>query len=268
MLKAIDTAGFASELPDAASCEQVPLPTGESLEFLSLPVPDPIGDAPPPAVDAVAHLAAVAASWAATRAPDAGAAPRPTSPAFVQVPLYGCHVVWTPGRAAAIGPPERLDDLRGALIEFAAREAELRNAERRTAALLEGIDADAAVAFAIDDRPVARRDDLTARYREAVSIRRRLTDLAPAIHAPPVHPPTLAAQLAERLRDRTRLADRHEQAIDRADLAERVTEACGSRAAELAIARRQLGLEWAIVVLLVVQTTLLLVEFLGAQGTP
>jgi hypothetical protein len=268
MLKAIDNTGSASGLPDAAACEQVSLPTGESLEFLSLPVPDPIGDAPRPAVDAVAHLAAVAASWAAAQALDAGGASRPTSPAFVQVPLYGCHVIWTPARAAAIGPPERLDDLRCALIEFAAREAELRDAERRTATLLDGIEADAALAFATDQRLLARRDDLAARYREAVSVRRRLAVISPAVHAPAVHPPTLAAQLSERLRDRTRLAERHEHAVEQADLAERVTEACGSRATELTIARRQLGLEWAIVVLLVVQTALLLVELLGAQGTP
>jgi hypothetical protein len=268
MLKAIANAGSVSGLPEEASCEQFPLPTGEPLEILSLPVAETGGEPSAPPGAAVAHLAAVAASWASAPALDTGGAPWPAPPAAVQVPLYGCHVIWTPARAAAIGPPDRLDDLRGALIEFAAREAELRDAERRTAVLLEGIEVDAAVAFAIDERLLARGDDLAARYREAVSIRRRLADLAPAVHAPPVHPPTLVAQLSERLRDRTRLAERHEHAVDRADLAERVTEVCGSRATELAIARRQLGLEWAIVVLLVVQTTLLLVELLGGQGTP
>ena len=92
--------------------------------------------------------------------------------------------------------------------------------------------------------------------------------IAPAVHAPPVHPPTLASQLCERLRDRTRLAERHEFAVDRAELAERLYEACGQRAAEFGIARRQMGLEWAIVVLLVIQTALLLVDLLAWRGTP
>lgn len=90
----------------------------------------------------------------------------------------------------------------------------------------------------------------------------------PVVHAPPLHPPTLASQLGERLRERTRLVERHEFATQQAELAERVAEACGQRALEAGIARRQLGLEWAIVVLLVVQTALLVVELLSQRATP
>ncbi len=265
MLKAIAGGdGGEENLPAGATVERLEIYRGESLELLVIPGAEPIATVDQQS-DAIAHVAAVATTWVDAAGASGDAVPRAAGPRPVSVPLYGCHVVWSPRRAAVMGPPGRLADLRAALAEFAGCEAELRDAERRAATLLDGIDADAAVAFAIDVWPAGRRDGLTARYREAVSIRRQLALLAAAVHAPPVHPPTLAAQLSERLRDRTRLSERHEHAVDKADLAERVTEACGSRAAELAIARRQLALEWAIIVLLVAQTALLMVELL-AQG--
>ncbi len=267
MLKAMDgdDAGEAA-LPAGTITERLNLPGGDPLELLVIPVAEPGGPAGRHGDDS-AHLAAVATAWVMAAEPCGDAFPPAAGSVPVSVPLYGCHVVWSPRRAGVIGPPTKLADLRAALVEFATREADLRDAERRVVTLLDGIDADAAVAFAIDERPIARRDELTARYREGVSIRRRLALLAGAIHAPPVHPPTLTAQLAERLRDRTRLAERHEHALDKADLAERVTEACGSRAADLAIARRQMALEWAIVVLLVAQTAILVVELLARGRT-
>ena len=252
-----------SGLPAGAGVERLPLAAGEEVELATLAVPeaDERGAANG---DAQTHLAALAAAWVAAAAPAAGLA----AAGPVNVPLYGCHVVWSPTRAAVVGPASRLGQLRAALVEFAAREADLRDAEQRAARLLDGSEADAAVTFASDERLTSRGADAAARYREAISIRRRLAGLSPAIHAPPVHPPTLASQLGERLRDRTRLAERHEQAVEKAELVERVAEACGQRAADLVIARRQLALEWAIVALLVAQTVLLLVDALASRGTP
>lgn len=260
-----------STLPPGARLDRLELPSGETLELLLITVADE-GSATG-AEDDGARQAAVAGGWVARVADAPVAAPaRPSpsspTPSLVTIPLYGCHVVWAPGRAAVVGPAAKLELLEAAVVEFAEREAVLREAERRTTALLDGLEGDAAVAFAIDERPVARQPAIAERYRETVAVRRRLALLAPAIHAAPVHPPTLASQLGERLRDRARLVERHELANDRADLAERVCETCGQRAADVAIARRQLALEWAIVVLLVAQTALLIVELLGRRGTP
>jgi hypothetical protein len=245
-------------LPAGASLERLSLPTGELLELATLTWAESGGATP---LSEATDLAADAAEWVAASQPVARA------PA-VGVPLYGCHVAWAPGRALVSGPPSRLPQLRAALLEFAAREAELADAERRAALLLDGGTADAAAAFAVDERLTSRHAIAAARYREAIAVRRRLADLSAAIHAPPVHPPTLASQLGERLRDRTRLAERHEHAVEKAELGERVAETCGQRAADLVIARRQLALEWAIVVLLVAQTALLLVDILASRGAP
>jgi hypothetical protein len=247
-------------LPAAATLERLPLPPGEVLELATLPVAT-ADQGSGANGDETAHLAGVAASWVAA-APATAAAVSP-----VNVPLYGCHVVWAPGRAAAVGPASRLAQLREALLEFAAREAELRDAERRAAHLLAGTEADAAATFVFANQPADHGNLAAARYREAVAVSSRLAGLSAAVHAPPVHPPTLASQLGERLRDRTRLAERHGQAVETAELVERVAEACGQRAVEFVIGRRQLALEWAIVALLVAQTALLLVDVLASRGT-
>jgi len=246
-------------LPPGASWSDRRLQTGEVLEVLSVPLdaaaPPPAGlNAVPDATDDVIRHWLTAAS--ATQA------------AVVSVPLYGCHVAWTAGRAAVHGPRDRLAALEEAVGEFADVEAELRAVEARGKALLEALDTDLAMSLAIEPHVPDRRAESAARHREAVAVARRLAVLAPLAHAPPLHPPTLASQLGERLRERTRLVERHEFATQRAELAERVAEACGQRALEVGIARRQIGLEWAIVILLVVQTVLLVVELLAQRAAP
>lgn len=245
-------------LPAEASLRRVALACNEELLVLMVPLPDDQeGNAAP---DPAFFIATVTA-WAAGVDPHAA-----TSPPVVTVPLYGCHVAWTPGRAAVVGPVVRLEGLLAAVSDFASREAELRQLERQCADLVATLEGDAAHAFEFDERALSQRNGLAGRFREAVAVRGRLAVLAPAVHAPPVHPPTLASQLGERLRDRTRLAERHEFAVDRAELAERLYEACGQRISEFGIARRQLALEWAIVVLLVIQTALLVIDLLTGRG--
>lgn len=249
-----------SGLPATASCVARTLPTGEVLEVLSVPIedgaspPSSRADAGPDAIEEIVRR------WSTE-----AASPQAQ---IVFVPLYGCHVTWTSGRAAVCGPGDRLGLLEAAVAEFAGIEADLRTGERRATSLLETLESDVSASLSIEPTMPDRRAELAARHREAVAVARRLSLLAPLVHAPPVHPPTLASQLGERLRERARLVERHELATQRAELAERVAEACGQRALEVGIARRQIGLEWAIVVLLVVQTVMLVVELLAQQATP
>jgi len=247
-------------LPPGTTCTRISLPTGEMLDLLAVPMAEQDPARPPEDESARGRIEETVRQWVS-----AEAAP-PTAGVFV--PLYGCHVAWTTHRAAVIGPPERLDQLAAAVVGFAGVEADLRAAERRAAALLDTLEDDVGGSLAFEEHTPDRRAELAARHREAVAVCRRLALLAPAVHAPPLHPPTLAGQLGERLRDRTRLVERHEFATHRAEFAERVAEACGQRALEAGIARRQTGLEWAIVVMLVVQTALLVVELLAQRATP
>jgi len=239
-------------LPTGATIERLPLADGGTLELAVLSAP---------AVDAVAYDAVAAdmlassLTWATT-APD--------EPPLT-LPLYGTHVVWSPRRAVAIGPADRLQAMRAALLEFADREAELRDIERRLAGLLGHVDGDAHLAFEFDEASLPLRQELAGRFREAVSLRRRVAMLAPALQRPAPQPPTLAGQLGERLRDRTRLVERLEHAVEQADLVERVYGGCGERSAEFVISRRHAMLEWVIILLLAAELVLITIELLASN---
>lgn len=241
-------------LPHDATIERLPLADGGVFEVAVLAGPT---------VDAAEHDAAAAdlvgraVTWAAATA---GEPP-------LAVPLYGTHVVWSPRRGVAIGPADRLPAMRAALVEFADREAELRDVERRLGGLLEHIDGDAPLAFEFDEVALPRRRELAARFREGVSLRRRLAMLAPAVQRPPPQPPTLAGQVGERLRDRTRLVERLEHAVEQAELVDRVYAGCGERAAEFVTSRRHATLEWVIILLLAAEVVLITVDLLATRGS-
>lgn len=244
--------GFPSE----TRVERLLLADGGVLELAAVPLPG-VHAADHDAT--IAELVGRATAWAS--AADSGGAPP------LVVPLYGTHVVWSHRRAVVLGPVDRLQAMQAAVAEFADREAELRNIERRIASGLEHVDDDAALAFEFDEQALPRRRDLAGRFREAVSLRRGLTVLSPAIHRPAPQPPTLAGQLGERLRDRSRVVERLEHAVEQADLLERVYAGCGDRVAEFLSSRRHATLEWVIILLLAVEVVLVTVDLL-ATHTP
>lgn len=199
-----------------------------------------------------------AANWVAK-----ANAPQPP----IVLPLYGTHVVWSPTRAACIGPAERLPQLRDAVVEFARCESALRDLEAGIAEGLVHVDADTAAVFDVDPDEDRRRE-LAGRYRMAVTCQAGLARLAPRVHVPPLHPPTLASQVAERLRERTRLDERLEFGERQVEVLLRVYEQCGQRVSDAVIGRRHSRLEWAIVVLLAAETLFLLVDLLAWSATP
>lgn len=248
---AVAAAGLPPGMTALARVSDHELATGERLTLLVVPLPAAATGDADPVTEAVRQWVSAAAD-SRLRA--------------IFVPLYSCFVGWVQGRAALVGPTDRLDQLTAAVLEFAGLEAKLREAERLAENLLDTLEDDVARSLSLDEHAPDRRGELANRHREAVAVGRRLALLKPAVEAPPLHPPTLASQLGERLRERARLVERHEVANDRAELAERVAEACGQRALETGIARRQSGLEWAIVVLLVVQTVMLLVDLVAPRA--
>ncbi|MFM1996834.1 MAG: hypothetical protein RLZZ111_1221 [Planctomycetota bacterium] len=247
--------GAAAALPADAVVEPITLPHGAPIELacILLPADD---------LDTAAYDAAVAdavdrcTTWIGEQA---------AADAPLQVPLYGTHVIWHPRRAAAIAPADRVASLRTALTDFARLEAELRGVEAGLADSLDRVEGDAAVVYGVDEHSFARRRELTERYRSAIALRRRLAVVAPAVARPAPQPPTLAGQVGERLRDRTRLAERLEHAVEQADLVERVYAACGDRIGDFAISRRHSALEWVIILLLAAELVLLCVDLLAGR---
>jgi len=252
-----DAAGIPVDgLPPDTTVERMPLADGGAFELALVPIP---------AADAATHDAVVAelvgrgGSWAAAATPGG-------DPPLV-VPLYGTHVIWSPHRGVAVAPADRLPAMRAAVVEFVDREAELRDIERRVAAGLERVDGDVPLAFEVDEQSLTRRREVAGRFREAISLRRRLAVLAPLLRQPPPQPPTLAGQVGERLRDRGRVGERLEHAVEQAELLERVYTGCGDRFAEFVTSRRHVALEWVIILLLVAEVVLLAVDLLVTHAS-
>lgn len=229
---------------DASAADTKPPATGELL-ILSVPT----------AGEEDAGLVHVVRAWA-----DAAAPPdRPTQ----VVTLQGAQVVWAGGRAALLAPADRLADTRRALVEVAYYDAELHALERDLAGLWPDLEADTPLAFEFTERSFRGRRQLAERFRRVLSLRARLARITPHVLCPHVHPPTLANQLGERLRERARMAHRVEAVAGQIEVFERVYEACGQRASDFGLARTGHVLEWVIIVLLLTQTILFSVELLA-----
>lgn len=178
------------------------------------------------------------------------------------VTLQGAHVVWAPGRVAVLARADRLDAVRKAAIEAAYYDAELRNLERELGGLWPDLEADTPLAFEFGERSVRGRRQLAERFRRVLALRARLARITPHVLCPHVHPPTLASQVGERLRERARMAHRVESLGGQIEVFERVYEACGQRASDFMLARTGHTLEWVIILLLFTQTILVGIELL------
>jgi len=185
---------------------------------------------------------------------------------MLMLSVHGASLAWSPHRTAVAAGPERLPAVKLAIIEFCYREMKLRGIERGVAEGRCAEEADARLVFEFDDRALGQRDALSRRYQQTLAMRSQLARLMPFLQRPPLHPPTLASQIGERLRDRTRLADRADWAGGELEVRERIYEACGQRTTDWTIARRQSTVEWLIVLLLAVETLLLAVDLLASVG--
>jgi hypothetical protein len=183
------------------------------------------------------------------------------------IALHGAAVAWALGRVAVLCEPARLDSVRAAVVDCCFHERELRAVEDAVAAAWPDVEADAALAFEFRDRDADRRRVLGERFRRTVALRARLARLAPHLDRPPTHPPSLAGQVGERLRERGRMTERAGFLADRLEVQERVYDLCGQRASDWSLARRSTTLEWAIVVLLAIETVLILVDLLASRRT-
>ena len=182
------------------------------------------------------------------------------------IALHGAGVAWAPGRAAILVEPSRIDSVRAAVVEFLFREKELSHIEADVHAGWPDVEADASMGFEFRDRDADRRHVLGERFRRTIGLRSRLSRLLPHLDRPPVHPPTLASQVGERLRERSRMAERADFLDGQLEVQERVYDLCAQRASDWTIARKSTTLEWAIVVLLAVETVLILVGLLSSRG--
>ncbi len=170
--------------------------------------------------------------------------------------LQGSQVFWTVGRVAILAQGDRLEAVRLALIEAFWFESELCDIERTLGDAWPQMEADLPLAFAFNERALRKQPQLKKRFQQVLLIRARLARLGPHVHAPHLHPPTLASQVAERFRERSRMLHRHGFLEDQVDVFEKVYDSCGQRASDFVQSRTGHMLEWIIIILLLTQSLL------------
>lgn len=170
--------------------------------------------------------------------------------------FQGTQICWTPQRCAILAPAERLESVKRAVIEVYYYESELNEIERSLGEAWPAMEADMPLAFEFIEQSLGKHKTLQLRFQQVLLSRARLARLGPFVHTPHLHPPTLASQIGERFRERTRMMHRHEFLGEQLEVFERVYEMCGQRASDFKLAHTGHILEWAIIVLLVAQLLL------------
>lgn len=177
------------------------------------------------------------------------------------ITLQGTQIVWAPGRIAVIAAAERIPQIAKVLVENAFQERELREVEQELESGWSRLSADSVLAFEFTERSVPRKKELLQRFQRMLELRFRLARLTPFLHSPHVHPPTLASQICERVRERARLQERLEFVSGQLEAHERVYEMCSQRASDFMVSRTGHKLEWIIILLLATQTFLWILDF-------
>src|SRR5262249_28130901 len=155
------------------------------------------------------------------------------------VTLHNTQVVWHPARAAILAPPDRLEALLLAVVEFSFYERELGKLERAVARSWLDLEADTPLAFEVTAGGLDRVEEVGRRVQQALAARARHARLAPRLYRPGAHLSSLANQLGERLREHARVEDRLEHLAGQLEVFDRVYEMSSQRISEFRTARQE-----------------------------
>jgi hypothetical protein len=161
----------------------------------------------------------------------------PKHPASQLLTLQNARIFWSPERIAILAPADRLETVCEALIEATFYETEISAIERQLGTAWPQLEKDMPLAFEFEANSIPQRKQLRRRFQEVLLLRAKLARLGPHVHCPHLHPPTLASQIGERLRERTRLVHRHEFLTEQLEVFERVYEMCSQKASDFMLAR-------------------------------
>jgi len=181
--------------------------------------------------------------------------------------LQNARIFWSPERIAILAPADRLETVRAALIEATFYETEVSALERQLGSAWPQLEKDMPLAFEFEASSIPQRKQLRRRFQEVLLLRAKLARLGPHVHCPHLHPPTLASQIGERLRERTRLVHRHEFLTEQIEIFERVYEMCGQKASDFMLARHGHLLEWILIILLFASTLMQMLEIISSASS-
>ena len=180
--------------------------------------------------------------------------------------LYGTLVLWTPIRMVLVTAPRHFEKAQQSILDFTKTALEIGVIEDSLPLHWEHYENDLSTGFSFYNSDTESASALANQYKQVMSLAGKLSRLSPHIHLAPEHPPTLAGQIGERLRDRSRLIDREEFVSEQLEIMIRLYETTGQRVSEYTLAQREYVLIWSIVFLLTAEIVLLLVDLLSTAG--
>jgi len=181
--------------------------------------------------------------------------------------FQGVQICWSISRIAILATSQRLPAIRNSLIEASYYETELCKVEAALGQSWPQLEADMPLAFEFNQQSIPKRKQLRDRFQQILQQQAHMARVGPYVHAPHMYPPTLASQISERLRERTRMMHRHEFLDEQLEVFHTVYESCAQRSSDFMLARSGHTLEWIIIVILLVQTLFSVVEMLAGTGT-
>ena len=181
--------------------------------------------------------------------------------------FQGVQICWSISRIAILATSQRIPSIRNSLIEASYFETELCKVEAALGQSWPQLEADMPLAFEFNQQSIPKRKQLGDRFRLILQQQAHMARIGPYVHAPHVYPPTLASQISERLRERTRMMHRHEFLDEQLEVFHTVYESCAQRSSDFILARSAHTLEWIIIVILLVQTLFYAIELLAGTGT-
>jgi hypothetical protein len=284
-----DTVRLLAELPDGWSIEQIAYvaqPTADSDVLFRFPASIPVCavrvesgsivdsdaqtslgpmlliipvDVDRPLNGAQANLLETMQSWV-----DLGQPPG-IQPSHLMT-FQGVQICWSISRIAIFATSQRIPSIRNTVIEASYYETELCKVEASLGQSWPLLEADMPLAFEFNQQSIPKRKQLRDRFRQILQQQAHMARIGPYVHAPHMYPPTLASQISERLRDRTRMMHRHEFLDDQLEVFHTVYESCAQRSSDFMLAKSGHTLEWIIIVILLVQTLFSVVEMMAGTG--
>lgn len=188
------------------------------------------------------------------------------TPPPITFTLHGAQVVWHSRRVAILAAAERMESLLLALVDFSYYERELARLERATADSWAQLECDTPLAFEVTARDLERRESVGRQTQRMLTVRMRYARIAPRLNRRGTNLPSLAHQLGERLREKSRVDERLETLANQLEVFEHVYELSSQRFSEFQTSRRETTLEWVIIVLLAAETMMLLIDLLWSLG--
>jgi hypothetical protein len=180
----------------------------------------------------------------------------------IVVKVRDAQVTWCSGRAVIEGATGQIEPLLAALVDFNYYEAELRGLERELADSWPALEEDAPLAYEVKPANLEGADAVGGRMERTLERRMRHVRIEPHLYGPAAHLPSVAQELGERLRKAARVEDRLEAVDGKLEVFEQVYELASQRINDFRTARKEMALEWIIIVVLIAESLLILGEIL------